>query len=90
MAITLGLGCTAGVLAGAAAYYELGWVAALAVAVPAAALLLWLRRYLTKTRASVAQLERSNTELRRSNAELGELYEFGSELPGHEISTATT
>jgi len=79
--ITLGLGLAAGVLAYAVVYHEVGSVGALAIAVPALVLLVWLRRYLTKACTSVAQMERSNMELRRRNADLRDLAEFASGLP---------
>jgi hypothetical protein len=63
------------------AYEKVGLVGLFAFALPPALLIVSVQQYIAKTRASVGEVERANDELRRSNADLRELYEFTGGLP---------
>jgi len=62
------------------AYEKVGLVGLLAFALPPALLIVSLQQYIAKTRASAREVERANDELRRSNADLRELFEFAGGL----------
>jgi HD-GYP domain-containing protein (c-di-GMP phosphodiesterase class II) len=62
------------------AYEKVGLISLLAFALPAALLIVSVQHYIQKTRASVAEIERTNEELRRSNADLTDLFEFAAGL----------
>jgi hypothetical protein len=62
------------------AYEKVGLVGLFAFALPPALLIVSVQQYLAKTRASVSQIERANDELRRSNADLRDLFEFAAGL----------
>jgi HD-GYP domain-containing protein (c-di-GMP phosphodiesterase class II) len=62
------------------AYQKVGLVGLLAFALPPALLIVSVQQYIEKTRASVAEIERANEELRRSNTDLRELFEFATGL----------
>ena len=62
------------------AYQKVGLVGLLAFALPPALLIVSVQQYIEKTRASVAEIERANDELRRSNADLRDLFEFAAGL----------
>jgi HD-GYP domain-containing protein (c-di-GMP phosphodiesterase class II) len=62
------------------AYQKVGLVGLLAFALPPALLIVSVQQYIEKTRASVAEIERANDELRRSNADLRDLFEFATGL----------
>jgi putative nucleotidyltransferase with HDIG domain len=67
-------------LASAMAYEKLGITGLVAFAVPPALLVVSVRQYLAKTRESVAEVERANEELRRTNADLQDLFQFAAGL----------
>jgi len=62
------------------AYQKVGIIGLLAFALPPALLIVSVQQYIGKTRASVAEIERANEELRRSNRDLGDLFDFASGL----------
>jgi HD-GYP domain-containing protein (c-di-GMP phosphodiesterase class II) len=62
------------------AYQKVGLVGLLAFALPPALLIVSVQQYIEKTRASVAEIERANDELRRSNADLRDLFDFATGL----------
>ena len=62
------------------AYEKVGLVGLFAFALPPALLIVSVQQYIEKTRASVAEIERTNEELRRSNTDLRDLFEFASGL----------
>ena len=64
----------------AIAYEKVGLVGLFAFALPPALLIVSLQQHIEKTRASVAEIERTNDELRRSNADLTDLFEFAAGL----------
>jgi len=75
------------VLTGATAYAIAGSIR-LVVSISTGALLaLVAQRYVAQNRASVAEIERTNEELRRSNADLRALYEFAAGLAVHTHDT---
>jgi hypothetical protein len=57
-----------------------GVVSLLVLALPAVMLVAWSLRHTAKTRASAAELERENEELRGSNADLRDLFELAAGL----------
>jgi HD-GYP domain-containing protein (c-di-GMP phosphodiesterase class II) len=69
----LGLACTI-------AYEKVGLIGLFAFALPPALLIVSVQQYIAKTRASVAEIERANDELRRSNTDLRDLFEFAAGL----------
>jgi len=62
------------------AYQKVGLIGLLAFALPPALLIVSVQQYIEKTRASVAEIERTNDELRRSNTDLRDLFEFAAGL----------
>ncbi len=64
----------------AIAYERVGLVGLFAFALPPALLIASLQQHIEKARASVAEIERTNDELRRSNADLTDLFEFAAGL----------
>ena len=62
------------------AYEKVGLVGLFAFALPPALLIVSVQQYISKTRASVAEIERTNEELRRSNTDLRDLFEFAAGL----------
>ena len=62
------------------AYAKVGLVGLFAFALPPALLIVSVQQYIRKTRASVAEIERANDELRRSNSDLRDLFEFAAGL----------
>ena len=62
------------------AYQKVGIVGLLAFALPPALLIVSVQQYIEKTRASVAEAERTNEELLRSNRDLTDLFDFASGL----------
>ncbi len=62
------------------AYEKVGLIGLFAFALPPALLIVSMQQYIAKTRASVSEVERANEELRRSNADLRELFEFAGGL----------
>ncbi|HEX4518494.1 MAG TPA: HD-GYP domain-containing protein [Gaiellaceae bacterium] len=62
------------------AYEKVGLIGLFAFALPPALLIVSVQQYIEKTRASVAEIERANDELRRSNADLTDLFEFAAGL----------
>jgi hypothetical protein len=64
------------------AYSKLGLVGLLAVALPPALLLLSLRHSTSRARSLLSAVEQTNEELRRSNADLRDLFDFATGLAG--------
>jgi HD-GYP domain-containing protein (c-di-GMP phosphodiesterase class II) len=62
------------------AYEKVGLVGLFAFALPPALLIVSVQQYIDKTRASVAEIERANDELRRTNTDLRDLFEFAAGL----------
>jgi HD-GYP domain-containing protein (c-di-GMP phosphodiesterase class II) len=62
------------------AYEKVGLVGLLAFALPPALLIVSVQQYISKTRESAAEIERANDELRSSNADLRDLFEFAGGL----------
>ena len=62
------------------AYEKVGLIGLFAFALPPALLIVSVQQYIAKTRASVSEVERANEELRRSNADLRDLFEFAGGL----------
>ncbi len=69
----LAVACTIG-------YGELGVIGLFAVALPPALLIISVQQYIEKTRASVTEIGRANDELRRSNEDLTDLFDFAAGL----------
>jgi len=67
-------------LASTIAYQKVGLVGLLAFALPPALLIVSVQQYIDKTRASVAEVERTNDELLLANADLRDLFEFAAGL----------
>jgi HD-GYP domain-containing protein (c-di-GMP phosphodiesterase class II) len=59
---------------------KIGGIGLLAFALPPALLAVWLHQYTAKSRRAALAAERANDELRRSNADLRDLYEFSGGL----------
>jgi putative nucleotidyltransferase with HDIG domain len=57
-----------------------GVIGVFAFAVPPVALIISVQQYIDRTRRSVAEMERANEELRRSNADLRDLFQFAAGL----------
>ncbi len=79
-------------LAASVAYDKVGLTGLIAFVVPPALLILSVRQYLEKTRASVEQLRSANAELAQRNADLRDLFEFAAGLASlthdrHELAT---
>jgi len=72
----LALACAIGLV-------KVGLVGLVAFALPPALLLVSIQGYMRKTRAAVAEVEEANHALRRSNADLRDLFEFASGLSAH-------
>ncbi|HEY4346206.1 MAG TPA: HD-GYP domain-containing protein [Gaiellaceae bacterium] len=62
------------------AYDKVGLIGLFAFALPPALLIVSVQQYIDKTRAAVAEIERTNEELRRSNTDLRDLFEFAAGL----------
>jgi HD domain-containing protein len=69
------------------AFDKIGWVGLLVFALPPAFMMLSVRQYIAKTRASVEEVRQANAELEAANAELGsrnadlrDLFEFAAGL----------
>jgi hypothetical protein len=62
------------------AYDKVGLVGLFAFALPPALLIVSVQQYIEKTRQSVSEITRTNEELRRSNADLRDLFEFAAGL----------
>jgi hypothetical protein len=73
------------------AYEKVGLVVLFAFALPPALLIVSVQRYIEKARASVNEIERTNDELRRSNADLTDLFRFAAGLAAqtHDIRQLT-
>jgi hypothetical protein len=61
-------------------YSSLGLVGLLAVTLPPALLGVWARRSIRRARSRLSELELANGELRRSNGDLRDLFEFAAGL----------
>jgi hypothetical protein len=62
------------------AYQKVGLIGLFAFALPPALLIVSVHQYIVKTRASVAEIERTSVELRRTNSDLRDLFEFAAGL----------
>jgi putative nucleotidyltransferase with HDIG domain len=62
------------------AYAKVGLVGLFAFALPPALLIVSVQQYIRKTRASVAEVEHANEELRRTNTDLRDLFDFTAGL----------
>jgi putative nucleotidyltransferase with HDIG domain len=62
------------------AYHKVGLTGLVAFALPPAFMMISIRQYLTKTRASVEEVRQANEELRRANEDLHALFQFAGGL----------
>jgi putative nucleotidyltransferase with HDIG domain len=62
------------------AYHKVGLTGLVAFALPPAFMMISIRQYLTKTRASVEEVRQANEELRRANEDLHSLFQFAGGL----------
>jgi HD domain len=70
------------------AYEKVGLIGLFAFVLPPALLIVSVQRYVDRTRASVSEIEYANEELRRSNADLRDLFEFAAGLATQTHDTA--
>jgi putative nucleotidyltransferase with HDIG domain len=62
------------------AYTRVGLIGLFAFALPPALMIVSMQQYIRKTRAAVDEIERANAELRRSNSDLRDLFDFAAGL----------
>ena len=79
-ALAAGAGAAVYAMVCAIAYEKVGLLGLVVVALPLALLVILGRRYVERARGSVAEIERANEELRRSNTDLCDLLDFTSGL----------